>query len=153
MINPAVIHGHASIILTPIAASLLPHHSGNIYTIKGGDNCYAIATANGVSLDALVAANPTGECNSLQVGQTLCIPPKCSGSYYSVKRNDYCDAIASAGGVTLDKLLAANPGINSDCSNLQIGELLCLPSSCSGSTHSVTAGDTCRCVVARSLIV
>ena len=127
-------------------------HSGNVYTVKQGDYCAAIAAANGVSLDALEAANPSKNCNSISPGQQLCIPPQCSGNYYTVAQGDYCGTIASAGGVSLTALIAANPGINAACSNLQVGELLCIPSSCSGSTYTVAAGDSCSAIAATNSI-
>ena len=34
----------------------------------------AIAAANGIALEALIAANPGVDCGNLQIGQNLCVP-------------------------------------------------------------------------------
>ncbi|MBC8586976.1 LysM peptidoglycan-binding domain-containing protein [Paratissierella segnis] len=44
------------------------------YTIRAGDTFYLIARAHGVSLDALIAANPGVNPDRLQIGQVICIP-------------------------------------------------------------------------------
>lgn len=44
------------------------------YTIKAGDTLYAIARTFGISLDALLAANPGVDPNRLSIGQVICVP-------------------------------------------------------------------------------
>lgn len=44
------------------------------YTIKAGDTLYNIARTFGISLDALLAANPGIDPNRLQIGQVICVP-------------------------------------------------------------------------------
>lgn len=46
------------------------------YTVKSGDTCAAIAQAQGVSLQALLAANKSidANCTNLQAGQAITIP-------------------------------------------------------------------------------
>ncbi|MGI8926722.1 MAG: LysM peptidoglycan-binding domain-containing protein [Tepidiformaceae bacterium] len=46
---------------------------------------------------------------------------------YTVKAGDTCGAIAAANNVTPQALIAANPSVNSECSNLQVGQVLQLP--------------------------
>jgi len=46
---------------------------GKTYTVAPGDFCWAIATNNGQGLDQLLANNPGLNCNSLQVGQSVCL--------------------------------------------------------------------------------
>ncbi|THV08152.1 glycoside hydrolase/deacetylase [Dendrothele bispora CBS 962.96] len=41
------------------------------YTVKSGDYCWLIATNNGLTVDQLQAANPSLNCDTLQVGQVL----------------------------------------------------------------------------------
>lgn len=49
--------------------------SGTIsHTIRAGDTFYLIARTYGVSLDALLAANPGVNPNGLQIGQVICVP-------------------------------------------------------------------------------
>jgi hypothetical protein len=43
------------------------------YAVKAGDNCYAIAQANGMSLSALQAMNPAVNCEPLEIGAQLCV--------------------------------------------------------------------------------
>jgi LysM repeat protein len=47
---------------------------GTSYTIRPGDSFYALAARFGVSVSALIAANPGVDPNRLVVGQTICIP-------------------------------------------------------------------------------
>lgn len=44
------------------------------YTVKSGDNPWAIAKEHGVSLDELMAVNGIEDAKNLQVGDTLTIP-------------------------------------------------------------------------------
>ncbi len=44
------------------------------YIVKAGDTLFSIASARGVPLSALVAANPTVTPQNLQIGQQLVIP-------------------------------------------------------------------------------
>lgn len=46
----------------------------NFYTVITGDTLYNIAKRNGVTLNALIAANPRINPNNLMIGQILCIP-------------------------------------------------------------------------------
>ncbi|KAK0464615.1 uncharacterized protein EV420DRAFT_1638165 [Desarmillaria tabescens] len=48
------------------------------------------------------------------------------GYTHIVVAGDTCYAIAAQGGITIDRLEAANPGIG--CDNLQTGERICVPS-------------------------
>lgn len=44
------------------------------YTIRSGDTFYNIARTHGISLDALIAANPGVNPDRLFIGQVICIP-------------------------------------------------------------------------------
>lgn len=44
------------------------------YTIKAGDTFFLIARTFGVSVDALIAANPGVNPDRLQIGQVICVP-------------------------------------------------------------------------------
>ncbi len=54
---------------TPTTAS-----SGKTYVIGAGDTCFDIAANQGVTTDALIAANPDIDCSALQPGQVMNIP-------------------------------------------------------------------------------
>ena len=45
------------------------------YTVQSGDTCATIAKANELGLNDLLCANPGLQCNSLQVGESINIPP------------------------------------------------------------------------------
>ncbi len=44
------------------------------YTIKQGDTFFSIARTYGISVDALIAANPGVDPNRLFIGQVICVP-------------------------------------------------------------------------------
>jgi hypothetical protein len=43
------------------------------YTVVAGDSCWAIANANGKTLDDLRSLNPGVNCDNLQIHQMLCL--------------------------------------------------------------------------------
>ncbi len=55
-------------------AGPFPCFGGSIYRIRPGDTLYSIARRFGVTLDALLAANPEISPENLQVGDPICIP-------------------------------------------------------------------------------
>ncbi|KAF7378498.1 hypothetical protein MSAN_00277200 [Mycena sanguinolenta] len=131
------------------------------YTVKSGDTCSAIEAATGVSDAELHALNPAinSGCTNLSIGQTLCIQAGTGGSSssgctqtYTVKSGDTCSAIETATGVSDAELHALNPAINSGCTNLSVGQTLCLSGSGSGGgctqTYTVKSGDTCSAIEA-----
>jgi LysM repeat protein len=82
----------------------------NGYSVARGDTLSAIAGRNGVSLEALLRANPQiTNPNRIFVGQTVQIPS--AGNTHVVRRGETLSAIASANGTTVDALLRANPEI------------------------------------------
>lgn len=114
-----------------------PH--GFYYTIQQGDTFYLLSQRFGVSVEAIMMANPGVDPNNLQIGQVICIPypmpkpepilPPCPhGVYYRVKAGDTLFFIAQKFCVTVQELLMANPGI--DPNNLMIGQILCIPKRC-----------------------
>ncbi|TDL20254.1 hypothetical protein BD410DRAFT_772857 [Rickenella mellea] len=70
---------------------------------------------------------------------------------YTVQQGDICDTISAANKVSTYQLAAINPGINSECSNLEPGQVLCLGTDASEdcqTTYVVNPGDTCDIVAA-----
>jgi LysM repeat protein len=107
---------------------------GRVYTVRSGDTLFSIAQAQGVSLDALRAANPAVDPNRLSVGQLLCIPTApapapgvCppNTSAYSVRAGDTFFTLAQRFGTTVEAIRRANPNVNPNA--LQIGQQLCIP--------------------------
>ncbi len=106
----------------------------NKYVVQQGDSLWKIAQRFGLSLDALIAANPQiANPSMIQVGQQINVPvngsmmptipvqsapiPPASGTYsgtswqYVVKAGDTMWRIAKRTGVSLADLVAANPQI------------------------------------------
>ncbi len=103
------------------------------YTVIRGDTMFLIARRFGVSLQALIAANPqVKNPNRIYPGQTLCIPkavpPTCppGSTRYVVRPNDSMFLIAQRFGITLNALIRANPQVK-DPNKIQPGQVLCVP--------------------------
>lgn len=106
-------------------------------TVEPGQSLWSIARSEGVSLQAMEAANPNVNPLNLQVGSTVQVPASTS---YVVKPGDTLFTVGRRFGITLSAMLAANPQVNPQ--NLQIGSTIHLPSSASGTTqqkHTVSA--------------
>ncbi|KAJ6542370.1 hypothetical protein DFH09DRAFT_886464, partial [Mycena vulgaris] len=125
------------------------------YTVVSGDTCATIESSSGVSDAQLHALNPsinTG-CTNLEIGQVLCLSggsPPC-GQTYTVVSGDSCAAIESSTGLSDAQLHELNPSINSGCTNLEIGQVLCLgggspPVDECGQTYTVVSGDSCAAI-------
>ncbi|KAF7358651.1 Non-Catalytic module family EXPN protein [Mycena sanguinolenta] len=80
---------------------------------------FVTALAQGISASPLEALDARQSCTST----------------YTVVSGDTCTTIASKTGVSIATIEADNPSINSACTNLQIGQVLCLSGS-GGSTSS-----------------
>jgi LysM repeat protein len=125
-----------------------PASSNRTVTVRSGDTLGEIAARNGVSLQALLAANPSiRNANQISVGQQITIPgggnpggnwsppppppppppPAPSGQRtYTVRAGDTMGAIAARNGVSLQALLAANPQV-ANPSLINVGQVLNLP--------------------------
>jgi LysM repeat protein len=136
------------------------------YTVKWGDWLNKIASENGVTVQAILAANPGLNPNLIYPGQVINLPtpggstssassstsstPTGNPSTYTVRRGEWIYAIARRFGVSVAALLAANPGINPNF--LYPGQVLNIPggsssssassSTGSGGTYTVRPGDT-----------
>ena len=117
------------------------------YVIEAGDSLGAIANIWTVTLDALVAANPGIDPNSLQIGQLIVVPPFGTGYspeelaafstpvpverppgevlYHVVEPGDLLSALAEIYSVTVEEIMAAN-GI-ADANQLVVGQELAIP--------------------------
>ena len=124
---------------TPVEAP-----AGGEYVVVQGDTLAKIAKAQGVSLKALVAANPGVDPKKLKIKQKLVIPAKSaeaapaatgatgatpaatdsSSATYTVKSGDNLSKIAKKNGVSLKALRAAN---NLTTDHIKVGQKLTLP--------------------------
>jgi len=102
-----------------------PCPGGQIYTVRAGDTLFAIGQRFGVSVNALLRANPQiTNPDVLRIGQQICIPgvqpPGCPGGFlYTIRAGDTFFSLAQRFGVTVNELIAANPGV--DPNRLMIG--------------------------------
>ncbi|KAG6809464.1 hypothetical protein H0H92_016133 [Tricholoma furcatifolium] len=117
------------------------------YTVASDDTCDGISAAQSVSTLVITTAfrkewrtqplnryqlaldNPEidAACDNLIVGETLCLGfqgADCT-SVHVVASGDGCDTIATNANTTLATLLANNPNVNAECSNIYPGEVLC----------------------------
>src|SRR5690606_6912286 len=84
--------------------------AGGSYTVRSGDTLSQIAASHGMTLGALVAANPQiTNPDVIFPGQTLNLSG--SGGTHTVRSGDTLSAIAAANGIGLSALLGANPQI------------------------------------------
>ncbi|NLA26468.1 MAG: LysM peptidoglycan-binding domain-containing protein [Firmicutes bacterium] len=112
------------------------------YTVVAGDTMFTIAQQFGVSVDALIAANPQiSDPSKIFPCDVLCVPGgapphKCREPHscppgfkgrYTVVAGDTMFTIAQQFGVSVDALIAANPQI-SDPGKLFPCDVLCVPS-------------------------
>ncbi|KAF8214286.1 hypothetical protein K438DRAFT_1444692, partial [Mycena galopus ATCC 62051] len=70
---------------------------------------------------------------------------------YTVVSGDTCSAIESREHISDAELHALNPSINSGCTNLAIGQVLCISGGCA-KTYTVVSGDTCSAIESRENI-
>ncbi|KAK0448150.1 hypothetical protein EV421DRAFT_113775 [Armillaria borealis] len=103
---------------------------GRDYTVVAGDTCDSICAAQGVSNFQLTYVNPEIDenCDNLQPGQVLCLGTvghDCTETHLVVD-GDTCYSITHAEGIELGIFMCNNRNINSDCSNLDIGYVVCV---------------------------
>ncbi|KAJ6586035.1 hypothetical protein B0H19DRAFT_912452, partial [Mycena capillaripes] len=72
---------------------------------------------------------------------------------YTVVSGDTCSGIESTTGLSDAQLHQLNPAINPGCTNLEVGQTLCISgdseSECS-QTYTVVSGDTCAAIESKT---
>jgi LysM repeat protein len=71
---PAVAAEESIPVARPVDEAALAAASGKTHTVVSGDTFTRIATQHGVSLKALMAANPTVKATALKLGQKIVVP-------------------------------------------------------------------------------
>lgn len=149
--NPNIIYPGQSLCIPSATLGCMPGMT--IYTVVRGDTLYQIAQRFGVSLNALISANPQiTNPNLIFPGQVICIPtpvgpPQCTNGFiYTVAAGDTLYRIAQRYGITLDMLIRANPQI-SNPDMINVGQRICVPfpmppATCSGRYYTIRSGDT-----------
>lgn len=137
---PAVTLVVPTITPTPIAPLALG--TPTMYTVQWGDWLRKIAEKHGVSIEAIIAANPGINPNVIYPGQVLKIPapsgtvptpvgfltpvvPSSGPTTYTVQRGEWFYQIARKFGISVAQLQAANPGVNPNF--LYPGQVLNIP--------------------------
>ena len=123
----------AALLLTAVSRlSAQPVYADGVIDVNTDDPA-DVDDANCSLIEAIIAANPGLDPNRLQIGQTICIPmdtpspcPENTMSY-TIRTGDTFYRISQVNNVSLDALLAANPGIDPD--RLQVGQVICIPAS------------------------
>lgn len=120
-----------------VPASCPPGFQGR-YTVRSGDTMFLIAQRFGVSLNALIAANPhISNPARIFPGDVLCVPgtqncrepvscPPGFQGRYTVQPGDTMFFIAQRYGVSLNALIAANPQISNPAQIFPC-DVLCVP--------------------------
>ncbi|MBI5035393.1 MAG: LysM peptidoglycan-binding domain-containing protein [Chloroflexi bacterium] len=120
--------------LTPVPPTIPPTGHPSTYTVQRGDWIYALARRFGVTVAALLAANPGIHPNLLYPGQVLSIPsgttpqpdpPPPSGNTYTVQRGDTLYSIAVRFKTTIMALQIANKLANPNF--ISPGQVLTIP--------------------------
>ncbi|KAI0256997.1 hypothetical protein BJV78DRAFT_1365851 [Lactifluus subvellereus] len=98
--------------------------------VQNGDTCDKLSARDNVSTFQLGDVNKgviDPLCDNLFPGEVLCLglQSKDCTTVTVVQPGDTCNAIARAAGIPVTTLLANNPNINSGCTNLYPGEVLC----------------------------
>jgi len=103
------------------------------YTVKEGDFCDKISAAQGVSTYQLAVVNNgiiNDDCTNLMPDQKICLGYKGSDctTVYTVVMGDICEDIAAAHKINTTLLYENNRQINPECTNIYVGEVLCVDS-------------------------
>ncbi|KAF9527526.1 hypothetical protein CPB83DRAFT_389786 [Crepidotus variabilis] len=106
-----------------LGVSQLQSECGTLYTVVSGDGCWSIAGTAKITQAQLAALNPSLNCDTLAVGQGLCLALPCSKTY-SVVSGDWCAKIEQEQNVSEADLLSFNPGLA--CADIFAGQLLCV---------------------------
>lgn len=86
--------------------------SATEYVVQPGDTLYAIAQANGVSLESLIAVNPLTDPNVLSVGQVLNLPapPSAETGTFKIIPDSRLVRGPGSGGFDVTEFIGQQPG-------------------------------------------
>lgn len=90
-------------------------------------------------------STPTATSATLSSSATVTAVATCTGTSYTVKKDDTCESIASAHDIATDRFITENH-LDSNCTTLSAGDDVCLGASCT--LYQVQANDTCSSILA-----
>lgn len=117
---------------------------GRVETTRTEDNGLQLQFTIANSLFPSCFLNKTVEIESRFFDNSLPNCPQGSATY-TVQSGDNCTTIVDRYSMKLQQLISAND-IDAGCTNLQVGQTLCLPGV---AQYSIVAGDTCSSVATR----
>ncbi|KAF8812728.1 hypothetical protein BYT27DRAFT_7086146 [Phlegmacium glaucopus] len=101
------------------------------YTVQPGDFCNLISATQNVSTFQLATVNGAiidPACDNLLPGEVLClglVGQDCT-TVHVVQTDETCVTIASQANISFADLLSDNPNIDAGCTNIVVGEVLCI---------------------------
>ena len=126
----AAVSGEVGAGVKPLADIIDPRSPIVEYRTQGGDSISGIAQRYGVSMDTILANNPTLDAthpNLIQRDMTIIIPRK-DGILYKVAYGDTVDKIVTQyDNITSDTVLAYKPNNISNPNSLEQGQYVLLP--------------------------
>ncbi|KAL1745893.1 hypothetical protein HDZ31DRAFT_35374 [Schizophyllum fasciatum] len=122
----------AAAVMAPfVVRSVLAGDCVRWATVEDGQTCDSLSAKHGVSTYQLAIINAgviNEDCTNLIAGQEYCIgydAEDCS-NVWVVEAQQSCADITGATGLNQTLLQENNPQISDDCSNLYVGEVLCV---------------------------
>ncbi|KAF8623764.1 hypothetical protein AX15_006206 [Amanita polypyramis BW_CC] len=118
-------------LLTVFVQAVFASKCTRTYVVKENDICDSISKENNASTYQLAVVNHgviDAACTKLVPGQQICLGragEDCTTTYV-VNDGDTCDDIQAKSGVNATLLYSNNPQINEGCTNIYIGEVLCV---------------------------
>lgn len=101
-------------------------------TVQAGDTCNALCARDNVSTYQLALVNQAIDplCDNLAAGENLClglVGEDCD-TVATVKSGDSCTSIAEAANILVSTLIANNPNVDANCTNIYPDLVLCTDS-------------------------
>ena len=93
------------------------------HTVQQGETLYSLSQRYGVSVDGIIAANPSLKTESLKIGTVIMIPRQARGTgiagsdcreMHKVAKKETVWSISQRYGITVDELIAANPEMKAE---------------------------------------
>lgn len=122
----------------PATQSLATNTTPSYYQVQAGDTLSEIAERFGLPLSNVMGANPSLDPRRLQIGSRVSLPAYSAtpstnrpaalanrGGNHAIQSGDTLSQLAEHYGISLQNLLAANPGIKPE--RLQLGQNLRIP--------------------------